>query len=112
MRRVIGVMVISAVALMSGCGNTYDDEIDKVISLENVEMKDAKKDIDKVERSKTCTKVYRDGKLIELEYGIRKNGNATRYYKKTKDEYKWISTMEAKNMLKQDENPVYQENCE
>ncbi|QWI47283.1 cystatin-like fold lipoprotein [Bacillus mycoides] len=113
MRRVIGCMVISAVALMSGCSNTYDKEIDQVISLENVEIKDAKKDIDKVERDKTCVKVYEDGRLIEINYGIRKSDSKRAYYKNIRGQYKWVVDSEAKATVNLEEKPVYQENnCE
>ncbi|QWH75356.1 cystatin-like fold lipoprotein (plasmid) [Bacillus mycoides] len=113
MRRVIGCMVISAVALMSGCSNTYDKEIDQVISLETVDIKDAKKDIDQVERDKTCVKVYEDGRLIELNYKIRKSSSARAYYKRIKGEYKSVVDSEAKATVNLEEKPVYQENnCE
>ncbi|OUB50548.1 MULTISPECIES: cystatin-like fold lipoprotein [Bacillus cereus group] len=113
MRRVLGCMVISAVALMSGCSNTYDKEIDKIISLESVKIKDAKKDIDKVERDKTCIKVYEDGRLIELNYKIRKGDSVSAYYKNIKGNYKWVVDSVAKATVNLEGKPVYQENnCE
>lgn len=106
-------MVISAVALMSGCSNTYDKEIDQIISLETVEIKDAKKDIDKVEREKTCVKVYEDGKVIEMNYWIRNGDSVRAYYKEIRGEYKRVVNSEAKATVNLEVKPVYQEdNCE
>ncbi|MEI4615979.1 cystatin-like fold lipoprotein [Bacillus cereus] len=114
MRKLICIAVIGTVTLISGCTNTYDKEIDQVIRLENVLMKDAKKDIDKIERNKTCIRVYQDGNLIELTYDIRTNRSITEYYKKINNEYKWVNDTEAKKTANlETEKPVYQENnCE
>ncbi|MEH7217029.1 cystatin-like fold lipoprotein [Bacillus toyonensis] len=113
MRRSIGILMIGMVILVSGCENTYDKAIDKIISLETVKIKDAKKNIDKVEREKTCVKVYEDGKLIELRYWIRKEDSITSYYKNIKGNYKWVVDSEAQQTVNSAEKPVYREdNCE
>ncbi|MED1303719.1 cystatin-like fold lipoprotein [Bacillus pacificus] len=104
------VMFVSAATLFSGCTNKYDKEIDKVISLETVEIKDAKKDIKKVERKNTCTKVFRDGGLIQIEYQIRKGDSIKSYYKKVKGNYEWVTYSGAG--FKDNEEPVYTENCD
>ncbi|CAI8815819.1 DUF4467 domain-containing protein [Bacillus pseudomycoides] len=112
MKRIIAILSVGAVALMSGCTNTHDSEIEKVLSLETAEIKDAKKDIDKVERSKTCTKVYQDGKIIEIAYKIRKDHTKETFYIKSGETYKWLPYYATKEKLKTDERPVYEENCE
>ncbi|MBJ8031250.1 cystatin-like fold lipoprotein [Bacillus cereus group sp. N21] len=101
---------ISTVTFLSGCTNKYDKEIDKVISLETAEIKDAKKDIDKVERKNTCVKVFRDGELFQLEYKIRKDHTKKTFYKKVGENYEWVTINQAN--LKDDEKPVYKENCD
>ncbi|HDT6579462.1 TPA: cystatin-like fold lipoprotein [Bacillus cereus] len=113
MRKLICIAVIGTVTLISGCTNTYDKEIDQVIRLETIDIKNAKKDIDKVERNKTCVKVYENGKLIELNYAIRKSSNIRSYYKNIKGTYKRIVDSEARATVNLEEKPVYQEdNCE
>ncbi|KXY54392.1 hypothetical protein COK09_26235 [Bacillus cereus] len=101
---------VSAVTLLSGCTNKYDKEIDKVISLETAEIKDAKKDIKRVERKKTCSKVFRDGDLIQIEYQIRKGDSIKSYYKKVKGSYEWVTYSVAG--FKDNEEPMYIENCD
>jgi len=110
MKRVVALVFVSIVALLSGCTNKYDKEIDKVINLETAEIKNAKKDIEKVERKNTCVKVFRDGDLFQLEYKIRKDYTKKTFYKKIGNSYKWITVNEAD--LKDSEEPVYTENCE
>lgn len=114
MRKIMCIAVVGAVTLISGCTNTYDKEIDQVIRLENVQIKDAKKDIDKVERDKTCVKVYEDGKLIEINYQLRKGYSARSYYKNIKGQYKWVVDSTARETVNLEiEKPVYKEdNCE
>ncbi|OLR25072.1 cystatin-like fold lipoprotein [Bacillus cereus] len=113
MRRSIGILMIGMVTLVSGCGNTYDKAIDQVISSETVKIKDAIRDIDKVERNKTCVRVYEDGKIIEINYKIRRVDNMRAYYKNKKGIYKWVSDVEAQQTVNLAEKPVYKEdNCE
>lgn len=110
MKRVIALVFVSIVALLSGCTNKYDKEIDKVINLETAEIKNAKKDIEKVERKNTCVKVFRDGDLFQLEYQIRKGDSIKSYYKKVKGSYEWVTYSVAG--FKANEEPVYIENCD
>lgn len=113
MKKKIAFVVVSFVSiavLLGGCTNKYDKEIDKVISLETAKIKNAKKDIDSVERENTCVKVFRDGDLIELEYKIRKDFTKNTFYKKLDNSYEWITSNEAS--LKNNETPVYKENCD
>lgn len=97
---------------IGGCSNTYDKAIDKVLSLETADIKDAKRDIEKVERDKTCTKVYQDGKIIEIAYKIRKDHTLEKYYIQSGDTYKWLPYYATKGKLSPGEKPVYEENCE
>ncbi|MGA4466524.1 hypothetical protein ACPA2L_28530 [Bacillus bombysepticus] len=112
MKRKMMIFSFCICVLMSGCSNTYDKAIDKVLSLETADIKDAKRDIEKVERDKTCTKVYQDGKIIEIAYKIRNNYTAEQYYLKKGDSYKRALDSEIKKKLTPYEKPVYEENCE
>ncbi|EJR25245.1 MULTISPECIES: cystatin-like fold lipoprotein [Bacillus cereus group] len=112
MKRKMIIFSLGISILLGGCSNTYDAAIDKVLSLETANIKDAKRDIDKVERDKTCTKVYQDGKIIEIAYKIRKDHTAEWYYTKSGDSYKRALDSEVKKKLTPYEKPVYEENCE
>ncbi|MDA2637899.1 cystatin-like fold lipoprotein [Bacillus cereus] len=113
MRRSVGMILIGMMVLLSGCGNSYDKVIDQVIDLETVRIKDSKRDIEKVEREKTCVKVYEDGRVIEITYKIRKGDSIRSYYKNIRGNYKWVADTEAKQAVDLTEKPVYIEyNCE
>jgi|SRR5699024_8884393 len=74
MKRFFIILFILAISFMlMACSNSYDDEIENVISLENEELEDpsVKTDIDTLKRDNTSIWVYEDANYIELEYVIR-----------------------------------------
>lgn len=113
MKKMITVAI--ATVMLAGCGsgsNHYDKAIGEVIKKENIENENTlgiQKDIDKLERDMSCTKVYQDGKVISITYEIRKNDPITRYYVKADGQYE--SDISGDNYLEDDEKPIFTENC-
>lgn len=94
-RSLLIALTLTVSFMLTACGgNSYDDEIESVIEIENedLEKDSVETDIDTLERNDIEeVNVYNDGEYIELLYVIRGNSDtASPVYKYDKDISEYI----------------------
>ncbi|KAA6449361.1 cystatin-like fold lipoprotein [Bacillus swezeyi] len=95
MRNVIIFLSLMIMFVLAGCGgNKFDDEIDKVISLEKKSQEEADLDANGIERENALVRVYDRGKYIQLGfYSDDQKRLSYYYYEKIGDSYRELDHM-------------------